>query len=239
MFRSVSDHQAWAHAIETSEVRHGLSGDPAGTFHRRGRDGLLVVQLAGAGMFCAQQRDSQAGAGHFHDKLVLLQPAHHCAEHAVHAGRDRKGPAAFRGLPVSRGQLPRHVPDGQCDAEHGGAQHRPLDRRGLPTQLLEQDAVPGRAADGVLRVAPLARLLRGGAAALLARLQPRVRVLHLAPERRELPHRLRRLHRGLPRRQLHALAARVVRDLLKSAQSRTLSLQKDRHYHNADALLAC
>lgn len=239
MFLRVSDHQAWAHLNETSEVRHGLCGNPSRTFHRRNCDGLLVVQPAGLAMFRAQQRDTQAGARHFHDELVLLQPAHHRAEHAVHAGRDRKGPTTFRGLFVSRGQLPRHVPDSQRDAEHGGAQHRPLDRRGLPIELLEQDAVPGRAADGVLRVAPLARLLRGGAAALLARLQPRVRVLHLAPERRELPHRLRRLHRGLPRRQLYALAARVVRDLLKSAQSRTLSLQKNRHYNHADALLAC
>lgn len=220
-------------------MRHGLGGDSARTFYRRGRDGLLVVQLAGPAMFCAQQRDTQAGAGHFHDELVLLQPAHYCSEHAVHAGRDRKGPATVRGLPVSRGQLSRYVSDSQRDAEHGGAQHRPLDRRGLSTELLKQDAVPGRAADGVLRVAPLARFLCGGAAALLARLQPRVRVLHLAPERRELPHRLRRLHRGLPRRQLYALAARVVRDLLKSAQSRTLSLQKDRHYNHADAFLAC
>lgn len=239
MFRCVSDQRARVHLNETSEVRHGLGRDPARTFHRRGRHGLLAVQLTGLAMFRTQQRDTQAGAGHIHDELVLLQPAHHRSEHAVHAGRDSKGSATFRGLPVSRGQLPGHVPDGQRDAEHGGTQHRPLDRRGVPTELLEQDAVPGRAADGVLRVAPLARLLRGGAAALLARLQPRIRVLHLAPERRELTHRLRRLHRSLPRRQLYALAARVVCDLLKSAQSRTLSLQKNRHHNHADALLAC
>ncbi|KAF3837048.1 hypothetical protein F7725_004512 [Dissostichus mawsoni] len=51
--------------------------------------------------------------------------------------------------------------------EHGGAQHRPVDRGGVPAQLLRQDALQGRADHGVLLLATLLHLLPHGPALLV------------------------------------------------------------------------
>lgn len=151
----------------TFEVRNGLCGNPVCFVYRRGRARFSVVELAGVAMFHPQRRNTPTGARCVHHELVVLQHTHFRPEHAVHFSGDRKKPAAFWGLPVPHGQLSGDLSDSQQHAEHGSPQYRPLDRRGLPAELLQQDALPGRAGHGVLLVASLVHILPHPAAFLL------------------------------------------------------------------------
>ena len=195
---------------------------------------VVVVQRPGAGLLSVQPGDPQAGAGSLQPEPHLLQLVADGVQHAAHSGGTRQQRAAGRRRLLPHRGLPGDLPVHQLDAEHGSAEHRQVDRGGLPAEVPLQDAPQGRGVRPRLHVGALHVLLHGGRLPLLGGVPPAVRVLHPVQPQGEQPDPVRHLHRLFPLVHLPAVLYSVVCDIPQSAESGEVPLQEDRRYHNAN-----
>lgn len=168
--------------------KHGTAGNehpavpPEGL--RRGFGSCRALdELFGAAMLHPERRVTIPRSGDLHPKSLHLQRHPRSHQHAGHFSRREQQREAPQGPAVSRREFHRDFHHLQRHAEHGRAQRGQVGGGGVSSQVFQQDALPGRACDRVLLLAPLLHFLPDPADDGLGGVQPHVRLLHAAPGR--------------------------------------------------------
>lgn len=171
-------------AVIDFSQRHEHIGSISGVTHRCNCSCVTRGERASVSMFHMQRTSSCTGARDLHHEPLVLQHPHHRSQHAFYPTWGRKTPKAVWRPLLLHGEFYGYLPDHQLNVEHGSSQHRPLDSRGFPFDLLQQNETQECRADGQLCLASLARILAYCCPAVVGRLQSRVRVMHGPPGRR-------------------------------------------------------